>query len=253
MKCRLPFFVPPILSLVAVCVVLNFFTLQALARFDFNPPADDTATDVSTMAAFLMPVELEIINEINLARANPQQYAAYLEKMRLHFVGNNYQPPGGKGYTFAEGVAALDDAIAFLRAASPLPPLQASQGMSLGARDHLKDLGMSGSTGHKGSDGSFIDQRVNRYGAWASTIGENISYTDETAREAVINMLIDDGNPSRGHRKNILNPTYRVAGVALGTRSAQGKLCIIGFAGGFVEKPAANQTTDKSKPVALKF
>ncbi len=249
MKGRLPFLVHTVLSVAALCVVLNFFTLQALARFHVNPSADDT----STSTAFLKPVELEIINEINLARANPQQYAAYLEKMRAYFVGNNYQPPGGRSYKCIEGVAALDDAIAFLRAARPLPPLQPSQGMSLGVRDHLKDLGVSGSTGHKGSDGSLIDQRVNRYGAWANAIGENISYTDETAREVVLNMIIDDGSPNRGHRKNIFNPTYRFAGVALGTRSERGNLCIIGFAGGFVEKPAANRTTGKPKPVALKF
>ena len=124
--------------------------------------------------------------------------------------------------------------------------------MTRGARDHCKDLGATNSTGHKGSDGNFVDARVNRYGEWAKAIGENIAYGEENARDVVLGMIIDDGNPKRGHRENIFNANYGFAGVSLTGHSTQGALCVINFAGAFTEKTISDDSTS-TKPVAKKF
>jgi uncharacterized protein YkwD len=55
-------------------------------------------------------------------------------------------------------------------------------------------------------------------------------------------LIVDDGITGRGHRKNIFDPTYRAAGIALGERSNLGRLCVITFAGGFTERGAALPT-----------
>lgn len=204
---------------------------------------------------FLTPLENEIIAEINLARAQPQAYAAYLEEMKKFYVGNQVQRPGQPPEMTVEGVTALDEAIKFLRAAQPLPPLQVFKGMSLAARDHANDLGTSGNTGHRGNDGSTPNARVSRYGDWANSVGENIVYQAATsARESVIGLIIDDGIPTRGHRKNLFDSTYRVAGISLGARSSLGTLCVITFAGGFSERGAAAATpVTGSRPAVRKY
>lgn len=184
---------------------------------------------------YLSPTEKEIIGEMNLARTNPQQYATFLEEAKKTLSGNQIRFSGMKTITLKEGASAIDEAIQFLRAAKPLPPLEVSKGMCLGAKDHVKDLGMSGSTGHKGSDGSLPDQRVNRYGMWQLAIGENIAYSSSNAREVVLGMIVDDGKPERGHRLNIFNAAHHVAGVA-GQPSPNGIICVVTYAGGFVEK-----------------
>ena len=45
-------------------------------------------------------------------------------------------------------------------------------------------------------------------------------------------LLIDDGFANRGHRKRLLDPSFRVAGIACGDHKL-GAMCVITLAGGF--------------------
>lgn len=48
--------------------------------------------------------------------------------------------------------------------------------------------------------------RMERYGDWNKAIAENISFSEKTGKDIVLQFIIDDGNSSRGQRKNIFNP-----------------------------------------------
>jgi uncharacterized protein YkwD len=194
-------------------------------------------------------VEQSLVNEINLVRAHPAEYAAYLEQMRKYFVGNELRRPGKPALVTAEGAAALDDAIRFLRTAKPAPPLSAATGMCLGARELVKDQSASGATGHRGADGSLCEQRTGRFGSWTGDIGEDLDYSDDTARDRVLMLLIDDGVANRGHRLRLLNPDYKVVGVACGSHKLGG-MCVITFAGGFTDKPGTAQKGKQDAPAA---
>src|SRR5215831_2097164 len=191
----------------------------------------------SHSAAYFSRLEAEIVQEMNLARRDPTVYAGFLEQMKPYYAGTLFKPPNVTPIITEEGLSAVIEAIRFLRSTPSAPPLNLSRGMSLGARQHVKDQGPRGGTGHQGSDGSRVANRVNRYGTWQRTVGENISYGDETAREVIVSLIIDDGVAGRGHRKNIFDPEYHFAGVACGEHAKYGIFCVIDYAGHYVEMP----------------
>ncbi|MBV9958874.1 MAG: CAP domain-containing protein [Acidobacteria bacterium] len=191
-------------------------------------------TDAET-ADYLTAPEKALVREINLLRSNPQGYIQYLEQAKKYYKGKDYIMPGQPVLTTVEGVSAVDEAIAFLRSAKALSSYSLSKGMCLAAKDHVKDLGGTGSTGHKGTDGSTTEMRVNRYGNFSNGIGENIFYENESPREVVVSWLIDDGVASRGHRRNLLSNSYRVLGVSVGERNSYGSMCVLTFAGNYAE------------------
>jgi len=187
-------------------------------------------------AKFLSPLENALVYEINMARTAPKDYASLLEQYRKYYDKKILRLPGETPILTKEGVRVVVEAIRFLHSIQPLPPLIPSKGMSSGAKDHARDQGSSGSSQHKGSDGSQPSDRVNRYGTWEKSIGENISYGGNQARDIVMGLIIDDGVPSRGHRKNIINSDFRVIGVACGPHPTYRIVCVIIFAGGYKEK-----------------
>ena len=211
-------------------------SLMILLILLFNPIFGSPQSRSGEEAKFLSPLENSVVREINMARTAPKDYASLLEQCRKYYNKKILRLPGKTPILTKEGVRAVVEAIRFLHSLQPLPPLIPSEGMSLGARDHVKDQGSAGSSQHKGSDGSQPSDRVNRYGTWENSIGENISYGSNQARDIVMGLIIDDGVPSRGHRKNIFNSNFNVIGVACGPHPVYRTVCVITFAGGYKEK-----------------
>ncbi len=186
-------------------------------------------------ANYLSPLEKEIIYEINLFRSNPANYAKlhiaplsdYYDKKILHY-------PGDKAIQTIEGIKALNECVGVLQKADAAPLIFPNAKLTSAARDHQLDQQKSGQTGHTGSDGSNLKQRVERYGKWQHRIGENIAYGNTSARQIVVFLLIDDGVKSRGHRTTLLNPDFKLAGVACGAHPVYETMCVLDFAGGIV-------------------
>ena len=176
-----------------------------------------------SLAAQAQDLASRVLAEMNLARTAPQTYARVLAERMA-------------GYRGVEGASAVQEAVRFLQRATPLPPLALSEGMSQAAESHVADLGPRGARGHRGSGGSSPFSRMNRYGQWVGTAGENIFFGNRDARGIVCALIVDAGVRGRGHRKNIFSRSFRVAGVGHGQHSRYGAMCVVDFAGGFVER-----------------
>lgn len=162
-------------------------------------------------------VSARVLAEINLARTAPQEYARLLAQR------------------MPEGDREVSEAVHFLERAHPLPPLAPSTGLSQGAQMHVAEQGATGGFGH----GSNPFGRMERFGQWIGSAGENISYGKRDARSIVCQLIVDHGVWGRGHRKNIFSSSFGAAGAAFGPHAAYGAMCVIDFAGRFVERGAA--------------
>ena len=175
-----------------------------------------------------------MLAETNLARTQPRKYASFLRELRGRFRGKMYLQPGSSALVRTrEGVAAVDEAIRFLSRQPPLPPLSWSPGLAEAAAELVRDEGESGATGHAGSRSGGMQERIERHGRWEGEIGEVIGYGPTTARLMVMELIVDDGVPGRGHRKDIFTPAFRVAGAACGPHPVFGTMCVMDFAAGF--------------------
>lgn len=180
-----------------------------------------------------MSLEKEVVRELNLARQFPKKYALLLAQRRQYqqyYDGNLFRMPGETVIQTDEGASALEEAIHFLRSVMPMHPLRLSNGMSLGAMDHVAGQGETGATGYESSDGSRTSDRVSRYGTWQKILGENISYGPHEARDIVVDLIVDDRVPDRSHRKNIFNPAFCVVGVACGDHAVYRSICVMTLA-----------------------
>lgn len=221
-----------------VAMVVLYFPYSAVSAQPLNSWHDSLIQ--STFVTWLSDNENFVIAELNKVRSDPSRYAEeYINPLLGRFEQEEPDimlKSDGRRLQTSEGKKAVLECIASLKKTKPAGLLKVSKGLSRAAKDHTIDQGKTGKTGHDGSDGSDPFKRMNRYGKWTATAGENISYGEENAREIVLQLLIDDGVPSRGHRNNIMNPTFGIVGIACGNHKEYKWMATMDLAGGYEEK-----------------
>jgi uncharacterized protein YkwD len=175
--------------------------------------------------------ERAVLEELNLARTRPSEYASYVEDHKRNFKGPLVVVIDGRKPTRTlEGITAVDEAIAFLKRVNPAAALSPSRPLTLSARDHAKDIGPRGMTGHAGSDGSQPADRIGRYARPRTISGELITFGSVTARSIVVQLIVDDGVAGRDHRRNLFDPAFRLAGIAIGPHRTYEQVCVVDLA-----------------------
>jgi uncharacterized protein YkwD len=122
----------------------------------------------------------------------------------------------GEGAGLPELEAAILGELNAVRAERGLRPLLSSRGLQAAARSHSRAMLETGAFRHESADGTAFSDRIRRFypsrGFRSWSVGENLLYSsgEPPAREAVAAWL-----DSPSHRRNMLSPSWREAGVGI--------------------------------------
>lgn len=202
--------------------------------------------------------EQEFFNEVNKVRSNPKSVIPILEKMLPLFDGNVFRKPGEIAIETSEGPDAVKEAIKFLKSQPAVSPFVLNSALTSAAKVHAEDIGPKGMDDHTGSDGSTPSSRIERFGKWENTVGENIDFGSKTGLDSLISFIVDDGVDGRGHRANIFKSDFKVIGIYCAPHKTFKRVLVTPFAGGIVggsssisnnnETNADNQISQPSQP-----
>ena len=224
--------------LLTITIVGDF---QSAGYAETSEDWDNTLLDTARDVDYLSAIEKDVVLELNKVRSNPQKYAEMYIKPRLVYFdgsynGRGYSEPGKITLITNEGKKSVEECYNVLKGTKNMPALEPSKGMSSAAKSHVLEQGKRGTVGHNRVDGSSFSAVMNRYGRWGGSCAENISYGKGDARKIVIQLLVDDGVPSRGHRKSFIDSYFGVVGVAAGAHTKYSHMCVINLAQSYTEK-----------------
>jgi uncharacterized protein YkwD len=159
--------------------------------------------------------EQDVVFYCNLARLDGQLFVKTILKPYLEAKGDTDM---SEPY--------ISSLIADLNRLPRLKPLWRSQLLTKMAKDYAISSGKEGIIGHKDFDQRFAS--LYRSG-W--TVGENCAYHQPSALDAVIDLLIDDGIESLGHRHNILSPVFTKVGISFAPHRDYDNVWVMEFSG----------------------
>lgn len=151
----------------------------------------NTAANISSMSQ----MDKDIILFCNLARLNGRKF------------WETYASPNAYGSQSYINSLKID-----LENATGLAMLVPEASLQKAAEYHANDMSENNFFDHTSCDGTSFTERVRSFYK-GSAIAENISAGKTDALGVVIQLLIDDGITTLGHRKNILNANYTAIGV----------------------------------------
>jgi uncharacterized protein YkwD len=140
--------------------------------------------------------EQEMINEINALRANPMRYCAYVDEYLQKYDADD------------DAKAAAKELVSILKKMKPLSPLSINTSMYKDAKNY-----------------GLLMAKRNVFEHSSLPYYENLSLGYKNIRDAIVDLLIDDGIPDRGHRNNLLNDKIKDVAVY----ELEGKIQNIGY------------------------
>eukprot|EP00347_Sterkiella_histriomuscorum_P007078 403350336 len=204
-----------------------------------TPTETQTPTPTETQAPTptIPQKDLEILNLTNQIRQNPKILIPYLQQLFASIVGNTMYPDGhNQGIDTFEGPSAVLEAINFLNSTEPLGPLTWDQYLADACEYLVEDIGPKGLVQHENSNGETFSQRVANFTRVQNeqenrnpVYGENLFFGNEPAQNILATLIIDDGLPGRGHRKNIFTPYYTRTGGFSGPHSIYQEMSCMAF------------------------
>ena len=156
----------------------------------------------------------ELVREINSLRTNPKKYARTVAKYVNYFKGKILRLPGSNaGIKTEEGPDAYREAADFLSKQPRIEALEPSKGLCRIAEDFISAVQQSDPNDLGSID---MEEIINKYGSFGGSFSRAMDFGGETPEQALVNLIVSDGDTSRGQRESLLSTEIKRIGVANG-------------------------------------
>ena len=174
--------------------IISVFVLLSNALLSQQWTAKQLA-EANTAGAvnYLTDTEKEVVQFINLCRLFPAEFASIEVKKYTGVPGIN--DPSREKYK--------ESLLKELANRQPIKPLQVHELLYNDAKCFANELSQSNRVGHERKE-----CKGRRY-------AECLAFGNQTARQIVLEWLIDSGVESLGHRRNCLNSRYTKTGISI--------------------------------------
>lgn len=167
----------------------------------------------------------KVLDEINFVRKNPSAFADKLLTFKNYFKGKIIKFPGQKvGNQTEEGFPAYEEAAKYLKTLKPTEEMIASKGLCKIAQDFL-DANSDKSI--EAIDEKGLETFIQKYGDYTGTFNNAFDFGSELPELVAVNLIVSDGDPSRGNRELLLDPELKKIGIATKKHDEYGKLTYI--------------------------
>jgi uncharacterized protein YkwD len=184
------------------CQTYPLYTIESMLGWDLS------TLDTTEGHDYMSPDEKQQIIYLNKIRSNPKLFAEqYL--VHLNQLSESHKEIYQKLLRFPTSKL-----------------LKPSKALFLASKNHAKDIGENGITGHKSTDGADLRDRLSKYAENPRYFGENCSYGIKDPLGIVIQLVVDDGLQSRANRANILNEVYDQIGLSVQPHSSYKYTCV---------------------------
>ena len=155
----------------------------------------------------------ELLQEMNSVRTNPSAYVEKIEKYKSYFVGKILKIPNAKvNIQTKEGPDAYEECANYLKSLEPVSELTPSKALTKMANELLevikKDPGQFGAVD--------MNALIEKYGSFTGNFNRVMECGGATPEQVVINLLVSDGQKSRGQRDALLSKALKRVGIASG-------------------------------------
>lgn len=157
-------------------------------------------------------LEKMVLFYTNLARLNPKLFAKTYAQQYLddHELKSSY----------------TSSLIRELTKAPKMEALKFNKDLYYCAKAHAESNGKKGLEGHQN-----YNARFKKYASQFSYNGENCDYGNNEALDIVMSLLIDEDVPNLGHRRNILDKSYKHLGLSYAPHKVHAHNFVMCFGG----------------------
>lgn len=202
--------------LVSLLLVLFLSASLYSQKTKFTQDQFNTANTAKTSTQ-LTDLEKEVLMYINLVRLYPKQFFYNYADSLAPWAGIDNNHPNF--ISLKETLLSMD----------PCNALVLNDNLYKMAKEMRDDVGPNGIVGHTDSKKRSFSIRAKLYQLKYYS-AENIHYGRDTPLEIVFSWLFDVDVESLGHRENLLNPKYKLAGLKFGDHKKYKYCCVLDLA-----------------------